>query len=106
MDAYWHLRDRMKVNEKVRISKTKYINLGNTHWFCYYCSLYIVYIYTSIYIRVYIYNIKNMRLSRFELVFTHCESGALFTEPLPRGTLTSYSAQYIQSVKFKTPDLN
>ena len=40
-------------------------------------------------------NIKNMRLSRFELAFVHCESGALSTEPLPRGTLSSCCAQYL-----------
>ena len=34
-----------------------------------------------------------MRLSRFELAFVHCESGALSTEPLPCGTLSS-SDQY------------
>ena len=36
-----------------------------------------------------------LRLSSFELVFVHCESGALSTEPLPRGLLTSCCAQYL-----------
>ena len=36
-------------------------------------------------------NIKNVRLSDSN----HCESGALSTEPLPRGLLTSCCAQYL-----------
>ena len=36
-----------------------------------------------------------MRISRFELACVHCESGALSTEPLPRGTLSSCCAQYL-----------
>ena len=33
-------------------------------------------------------SIKNMRFSRFEQAFVHCESGALSTDPMPRGTLS------------------
>ena len=48
-----------------------------------------------LYVRHTYCNIKNLRLSRFELAYIHCESGALSTEPLPRGTLPSCCAQYI-----------
>ena len=40
----------------------------------------------SLFISKWFCNIKNIRLSGCELAFVHCESGALSTEPLPRGT--------------------
>ena len=39
---------------------------------------------------------QYLRLSSFELAFVRCESGALSTEPLPRGTLTSCCTQYLR----------
>ena len=46
-------------------------------WQCYWC------------------NIKNVRLSDSNSRLSICESGALSTEPLPRGLLTSCCAQYL-----------
>ena len=40
---------------------------------------------------IYAFPVKNI----FEPAYIHCESGALSTEPLPRGILTSCCAQYL-----------